>query len=31
MEDYKADLIVGVSVDERKGEYFTKDGYTYIK
>lgn len=31
MEEFIADLIVGVSVDESKGKYFTKDGYTYIK
>ena len=31
MEEFIADLIVGVSVDESNGKYYTKDGYTYIK
>ena len=31
MEEFIADLIVGVSVDESNGEYYTKNGYIYIK
>lgn len=31
MEEFIADLIVGVSVYESNGKYYTKDGYIYIK
>lgn len=31
MEEFIADLIVGVSVDESNGKYYTKNGYIYIK
>lgn len=31
MKEYKADILIGVEVNEREGKTWTKDGYTYIK